>query len=325
MSSLIREIGGYPPLELPCRRPHPHDGATGYQSARAALAALLASMPDVRRVWMPAYVCDSMLSSLEFSAKECVFYHLQDDFQIGPEVELQDGDLLLFVDYFGVCGKAVAEVLGRFPRDRVVIDCSQAFFQQAQPCLATLYSPRKFFGVPDGGLLVTAQKMRQPALRDDRSSTRMRHLVTRLSSSAAEGYASFKDAEASLVDPDPRRISILSERLLQSIDYEGVQNRRGENFRFLHEQLGSENQLKLDEYCDAPLCYPFLPRANIDKRCLADLGIFVPTYWSEVADRPNLSQFEQRLLLGMLALPIGQVLDVPADLEFIVESVREML
>lgn len=274
---------------------------------------------------MPAYVCDSILSSLEFSAKECVFYHLQDGFQIGPEVTLEESDLLLFVDYFGVCAEAVARVLERFPWDRVVVDCSQAFYQRAQPCLATLYSPRKFFGVPDGGLLVTAHNMRPPALRDDSSNTRMHHLVTRLSGSAAEGYASFKDAEASLVDPAPRCISILSERILQSIDYEDVQSRRSDNFRFLHDQLGSENQLALDGPCNAPLCYPFLPRVNIDKRRLAELGIFVPTYWPEVADRPNLSQFERRLLHGMLALPIGQVLDVPADLEFIVESVREML
>lgn len=325
MNSSTREIGGYPPLELPRGLAFPYPGAMRYQSARASFTALLAHMPSVRTIWMPAFICDSMLSAVEAAGRNYRFYHLEEGFRVPRGVELADSDLLLFVDYFGTCSQPVSQVLGHFPADQVVIDCSQAFYQEPRPCLATLYSPRKFFGVPDGGLLCTALEIPPATERDSGSIKRTDHLLQRLAHSAAAGYASFQQAEASLADPAPKAMSLLTERLLESIDYEDARARRNANFRFLHERLGDRNQLAVNCSSDAPLCYPFLAPRAIDKRRLAQLGMFVPTYWPEVAGRPGISTFEQDLLERLVALPVSQALTAPGDVEFIVESVGGML
>ena len=93
MSSLNRPaIGGYPELELPQKEQMLHKGALQYQSARSAFTALLQNMPRVRRVWMPTYICDSMLAPIKFIGKECVFYNIDKQFNTTNEIQLKERD-----------------------------------------------------------------------------------------------------------------------------------------------------------------------------------------------------------------------------------------
>ena len=66
-------------------------------------------------------------------------------------MQLREGGWLLYVNYFGICQHQERQVLERFGASRVVLDRSQAFFADPIDCLATIYSPRKFFGVPTEG------------------------------------------------------------------------------------------------------------------------------------------------------------------------------
>lgn len=309
-------IGGYCPLELPLRNQTFHQGALQYQSARAAFAALLQNMPEVSRVWMPAYICDSMLAPIEFSGKECLFFHIDEKFNIATDIQLQKNDLLLYVNYFGICRSAVHRVLEKFNREQVIIDCSQAFFDAPYDCLATIYSPRKFFGVPDGGLMVTKRAIVPPHEQDNDSFLRMEHLITRLAVSAEAGYASYQRAEASLENCLPKVMSELTQKLLAAIDYSAVRKKRLENFHVLHEALGSENQLNIDSTTETPLCYPFLPARKIDKRSLAEKKIYIPTYWPDALERGLFCKFESELSGQLIAISCGQTLG-KKDIEII--------
>lgn len=226
MSSHInRVIGGYFELELPKIKAEKYPDAVKYQSARAAFFALLQQIPDIKRVWAPTYICDSMLAPIYAAGKELAFYSINEKFRINEPIKLDRDDLLLYVNYFGVCGENVGEILKRYSPDQVVIDCSQAFYSGPYDCLASIYSPRKFFGVPDGGLLVTRLVMSLPQEQDQGSANRMKHLIKRLAFSAEDGYASYKSAEESLCDLTPKIMSALTMRLLESIDYEGVEKK----------------------------------------------------------------------------------------------------
>ncbi|MEG0937454.1 MAG: hypothetical protein RSE32_03660 [Comamonas sp.] len=321
MSSSNSAIGGYLQLETPQQKRTWHQGALQYQSARAAFCSLLQSMPNVSRVWMPAYICDSMLSPIKFSGKEFVFFHINEKFDIATKIELEKNDLLLYVNYFGGCEPNIHRILEKYNRQQVIIDCSQAFYAGPYNCLATIYSPRKFFGVPDGGIMFSNREITPVIEQDEDSISRMDHLIARLALSAEMGYASYQRAEASLENCSPKKMSVLTQKLLESIDYLAVQKCRLRNFSILQKALGDKNQLNFDFSTITPLCYPYLPKNLISKNHLAENSVFIPTYWQDALNRNELNEFESTLASRLVAIPCYQGL-VESDIEILIEEMN---
>lgn len=291
-----------------------------FQSARAAFAALLhATSP--RAVWMPTYICDSMLQPVLQAGIPVRYYALRPNFHVGEQFGPEEGEILLYVDYFGICASAEAATRERFGGPRLVLDHSQAFFSGPDAaCLATIYSPRKFFGLPDGGLICTRAAITLPAETDSASLGRSQHLLLRHAGPATEGYEAFKRAEASLDECTPRRMSRLTSHILSSIDFDGVKARRNFNFEYLHDRLGGTNELKIEfRPVNGPLCYPMLTKASTRERLLRN-EIFVPTYWPEVRGRAAPGSFERELAERCLPLPCDQRY-TPAMLERVVDVV----
>ena len=319
MNRTNEAIGGYFELELPAASLPRHPQARHYQSARAALSALLQHITSVQRVWVPRYICNAMLAPVRAAGKEICFYSVDEHLAVSGEVTLRSGDLLLYVNYFGVCSSQVDALLLRFNPEQVVLDFSQAFYAEPRRCLATIYSPRKFFGVPDGGLLVTALPISPPAVQDNGSEDRMRHLIKRLGAEPEAGYADFKRAEESLDDMAPKRMSVLTEKLLRSIDHEATRHVRNENFQYLRRALDPSNTLALPDHVDGPMCYPHMPRQAIPRDRLIQSRVFVPTYWPDVLERVDEGTFEVALVNRCLPIPcdqryspdsLGRILDV---------------
>ena len=299
-------IGGYMELHIPKARLDLYPDALAYQSARAAFLALL-RQGKPRRVWMPKYICGSMFDPLVKAGIECESYSIDNNLAISSRIELSDDDWLLYVNYFGICSQNVDRILEQYNPLRVVLDQTQAFFIPPRDCLATIYSPRKFFGVPDGGLLFSKLQMSLPDEEDISSFSRMNHLLKRLSLSPEDGFLDYQKADESLQDIEPRRMSRLTQRILLSNDCEDARKRRNMNFAYLHKHLEQYNMIKLDVYCiNGPLCYPFMT-SNTDLRYkLFTERIFVPTYWPDVLERTNIDDVEHRLSAECLALPIDQ-------------------
>ena len=253
-----KAIGGYFELELPQHRKHLYPDAIRFQSARAAFYALIMEGRP-KRVWMPTYICDSMLAPLKATETEIVFYDIDSGLGVSNDVQIEADDWLLYVNYFGMCTTQEDELLKRFNSSQLIFDHSQAFFSPPRDCLATIYSPRKFFGVPDGGLLLTSLSVIEPAEIDSGSVARCTHLLKRLDGTPEVGYQAFKNAEETFCDMQPRRLSLLSDHLLSSIDYEACKKQRNANFHFLHDQLSHLNNLNLHmPHIDGPMCYPLL-------------------------------------------------------------------
>ena len=303
---LPKAIGGYFELEFPLQRKRLYPNVRGFQSARAAFYALLVEgRPN--RVWMPKYICDSMLAPLTANETQIVFYDLDSGLGVSNDVQIEDDDWLLYVNYFGVCTTQEYELLKRFSSSQLIFDHSQAFFSPPGDCLATIYSPRKFFGVPDGGLLLTSLDVMMPEEIDAGSLARCTHLLKRLDSAPEAGYEDFKNAEETFCDMQPRRLSLLTDRLLTSIDYEACKKQRNVNFNFLHDQLNHLNDSNFDmSRIDGPMSYPLLiDDATIREYLLAN-RVFVPTYWPEVSGRVKSGSFERYLLDKCLPLPCDQ-------------------
>ena len=299
-------IGGYFSLELPKLKEHYHPELLNFQSARAGFYALLeAGSPS--KVWMPHYICDSMLSPLHEIGVPVSFYSLNSDFSIKDDIKLLDGEWILYVNYFGICGAEQNRLLSKYPKEQIVFDHSQAFFQKPLDCLATIYSPRKFFGVPDGGMLSTQLEIRSDLVRDESSYDRTKHLLKRACFTPEKGYADYQVAESTLQNFQPKSMSVFTDHLLKTIDYSTVKKQRNSNFWYLHETLASVNKIQIDRtYVDGPMVYPFLTDDINLKFELIRERVFVPTYWPEVGRRSNSGVFEHKLLAGLNALPCDQ-------------------
>jgi hypothetical protein len=303
---MSKAIGGYFEWELPSNRGEFYPGAYRFQSARAAFMALL-SLRKPTRVWMPWYICDSMIEPVRMTGVALARYAVDATLDIRDRFTLHDDEWLLYVNYFGVCDANVDHVLDSFPRRQVVIDNSQAFFSQPGDCLATIYSPRKFFGVPDGGYLITDLPVPEPNSDDIGSVTRCAHLLKRLAGEPEAGYQDYHLAEESLLGQTPRRMSQLTNRVLSTIDYTFVRSRRQDNFAVLHEELGRANQFSLElKNGTTPLCYPFLGAPKGSRERLIAQRIFVPTYWPDVIINDDAPAFERSFANSCLHLPCDQ-------------------
>jgi hypothetical protein len=302
----IDAIGGYFELELsPHKRLH-HSHAIKYQSARASFSALLRTGKP-NKVWVPHYICESMLAPLKATETQHAFYAINSDFDIAENIEIGEFDWILYINYYGICNQASERVLKKFPPMQIVMDHSQAFFTPPKDCLATIYSPRKFFGLPDGGLLVSNMPVHQTIGIDQGSEQRTTHLIKRLAGGAEYGYDEYKKAEESLSDTAPLRMSDLTQKLLSGIDFKSAKKRRNENFKYLARKLGGLNELNINlSDIDGPLCYPFLNSKVGIREHLIKNRVFVATYWPDAISRVAELEFEGTLVKKMLPIPCDQ-------------------
>lgn len=120
-------------------------------------------------------MCDSNDQVLAENGVEVIYYSIGLDFK--PKMKEWDGWLYL-VNFYGQLSNEYILSLG----NNVIVDNAQAYFQDPLPGIDTLYTCRKFFGVPDGAILYTDKfiKIKQK----DESYKRMNFLLGRFERTA---------------------------------------------------------------------------------------------------------------------------------------------
>jgi hypothetical protein len=189
----------------------------------------------------------------------------------------------------------------------LIIDNSQAFFSKPMTGVDTFYSPRKFFGVPDGGYLYTDTKL-DIKIEQDFSWNRMDHLTIRIDRSAEEGYSYFLRSNQEMINQPIKVMSKLTLALLSSISYMAAQKIRYQNFLCLHEKLNSNNLLDIETLdLKAPMIYPFLcdDGERLKKKLISN-KIFVATYWKNNIIKVGNNSNEAYIISNLVPLPIDQ-------------------
>lgn len=130
-----------------------------FLNARSAIAGVINSLRP-STVWLPAYLCTSILDALSFCKTPFRFFPVDESLGIkdaGWTSEVRPGDIVVIIDYFGFCE---SQWVYRAIEDKgawVLEDASQALLSSCtgQHSHFVVYSPRKFVGVPDGGILLS--------------------------------------------------------------------------------------------------------------------------------------------------------------------------
>lgn len=309
----MKEIGGYFGLENFSGEQY-HKGLLALNSGRNALAYLIRAR-RIRKLYIPYFLCDSVSGVCRREGCPVEYYRIGRDFSPLFDQTLAEGEWLYIVNYYGqITNEQVLEMKARW--GSIIFDNVQAFFQKPVSGVDTVYSCRKFFGVPDGAYLATDA----PAivLPLDVSKDRMKHVLGRYEGAASDYYGDFKGNDHGFIDLEIRSMSRLTQNLLNAVDYDAVRRKRDENFEYLHGALGRHNRLTLS-VPDGAYMYPFYCEKGMDiKRKLAQKKIYVATLWPNVLEYAGTQ--EKDYAENILPLPCDQRYDV-SDMERIIEEI----
>lgn len=297
-----------------------HEDGVLLNLGRNAFRYILLSLPDeVEKLYIPYYTCPVVWEHLFFSGK-LYFYRIDINFEIAEDIELGKHDYIVVNNYFGIKDLYVAQLSKKYG-NHLIIDNAQAFFAPVIPETYAFYSPRKFFGVPDGGVAYVANRANPVRCEEqDDSSDRLKHLQLRMEKGAESGFATYQLNEAKLDKLPMKLMSNYTHEVLQGIDYAEVVEKRRTNYKMLHEALGAMNELPLPEMDSfvCPMVYPFIPKSgntNLRKQ-LQEQRIYTATYW------PNLSKMNHDTLEKCLA---KKIIPLPIDQRYNEEDMKRII
>lgn len=298
-----KAIGGYFELELPQYEEY-HKDAIRLNSGKNCLEYILLCR-KYRKVYLPYYTCDVVLKPFHKFGIAYQFYHINLQFEINDKIELKNNEALLYTNYYGLKQRYVEQLAKKYGRN-LIIDNSQAFYAKPLEGIDTFYTCRKFFGVPDGAYLYNDAKPLE-GLQRSVSFNRMAQLIKRIDLSPKAGFEDFHQAEELLSKDEIMIMSLFTERVMTSIDYQQTALKRRANFMQLHDYLLMSNMLHLSLEPDTvPMVYPYLTDKEGLRQYLIQNKIYIAKYWPNVDDWVKNNSVESKLANYLIPLPIDQ-------------------
>ena len=309
---IVEAIGGYFSWEFPVtKKEFPHDKGFLVNSGHGALQLILRGIGKISKLWIPYFTCDIVPDALKLINVPYSFYHLNFDLEIESFPKLKDDEYLLYTNYFGIMDSYVSILIKQYG-SKLIIDNAQAFFCSEFKECHQIYSPRKFVGVPDGGIAVSPLKLDTDELPLNDASNHSLHLLLRSEGKVSEGYKLFKNNDNALRDLPLAKMSQLTYKILNSLDYQEIIKIRKDNYNHLHSKLSSHNmfsrllQIRGIKTFACPMVYPFYTNDVTLRSRLINSNIFVAQYWPNVLQWCAPSDYEYALYHYVIPIPIDQ-------------------
>lgn len=311
MTPQYRAIGGYFEWEFPLLKEFTlHKEAVFLNSGRHALEYILRGLKNVMRIYIPYYTCDAVVQPLYRLQIPYSLYHINEDLEIRENLTLKDGECLIYTNYFGIKDEYIKHIAEKYGA-KVIIDNAQALYCPAY-AKHQIYSPRKFMGVPDGGLAITAVEDYSDTLPQATSYDRCMHLLKRTELAPCEGYNDFKEVSQKIAVSPVSQMSEISKKIITSVDFDVIRKQRFKNFMQLHEALAPTNKLSdlltrsLDDSCSCPMVYPYWTDSKELRSRLIKEHVFIATYWPNVFEWTSSGMLENEFANNLLAIPCDQ-------------------
>jgi hypothetical protein len=305
----LKAIGGFFEIESRgCADGSYHEGSPSFANGRSALYQILKIKPATK-IYLPYFICDSVIEPIARLCMQIEFCSIDSEFEFSNLPVISENEFLLAVNYFGIKGEYISSLCETYG-ERLIVDNTQAFFRKSEINSFSFNSCRKFFGVPDGSYLYLP-----PAFDSciERNSGKNVDFITdhlylkKNSGDSDEALARYRHNET-LQKISEKRMSDISQDVLNHIDYVSVVKRRKENFDFLNESLKEHNIFKVSRgKNDVPFCYPFQGDRIIPFEFFWGKKIFAPMLWPECQTRlvdDHKFIFERKVLKHLIPLPI---------------------
>lgn len=310
-------------------------------SGRGALSLLLEQVnPSLRRVLLPAYICESVILPFEKAGFELSYYNV--DKQFTPDdielIKSANIGIFLHMGYFGYQTNAIlAEIVSELKSKSVIVieDVTHTLFSNHNLIVNDFVfgSIRKWFGIPSGGFMASDKNMNYELPNDSSDFIDLRvrslnekfeYIISRNISKKARYLSGFKAAEQ-ILDEDVKAFKIdeISENLIQGLDDELLQNRRRTNYEALINGLddlsGIEVIFSKLENNMTPFFFPIYIKNNRNelRRYLTKQDIYCPVHW------PISKQLKGHMSNGTKEI-YNSILSIPCDQRYLVEDMTRV-
>lgn len=315
----MKEIGGYIELDSYQGKMLYNDGIK-LNCGRNALAYLIEAK-NIRCIAMPKFMCNSCDDVLKKYHVQVKYYSIGQDFK--PLIhDRSEEEYLYIVNFYG---QLTNEYLKNCVKKnkKIIVDNTQAYFQEPLNGVDTLYSCRKYFGVADGAILYTDANIGRKLIVDE-SFERIRFLLGRYERSASEFYAEYVENNRLFAMEPIKKMSKLTINMLNGLDYNFIKDVRKSNFTYLHKKLGEINQLEVGTN-DGPYMYPlYIKSGEYIRKKLQERKIYIPILWPAVFDKCGEEELEYDLAKNILPLPVDQRYTLE-DMQYIINKINENL
>lgn len=321
----MKEIGGYFELELRRQSHFLHDDGILLNCCRGALEYIFRANDSISKIWIPFFTCDVVKEPIGKLNIPIEYYRINENLEIVEDIRLKEDEFLLYTNYFGIKDQYVSYLSSKYG-NQLIVDCAQAWYAPPFGNSNYAYSPRKFLGIPDGGVAYCTKQLTLEGYPIDVSYDRFSHLLKRIDLTPSEGYKDFRDNAHKLNGQGIKKMSNLTKSLLQSIDYDAICEKRKGNFSLIHSELGALNRLKMpsiDTYA-CPMTYPLWYNKEGLKDYLIKNKIYVATYWPNVLSEMDKNTLEYDLVSNLVHIPIDQRYD-NSDMMKIVKLIKEWM
>lgn len=318
-----REMGGYLPFEMHPGKDFFSEIDESYilrtNSAKSAITAAIQSLkPD--HIYVPYYCCSGVTHEILNQGVNVIYYHLTPD--LLPEIDhIEPNSAVHLINYFGMMHDRVVQYAETV--ETVILDQSHSFFSHPvmRPGVYNIYSCRKFFGVPDGGYLVSLD-CPHPELSPYRVSDHFEYLVRSSEFGQQSAYSDYQRANAAL-NGVYAAMSDMTASMMRTVDYRFVAARRRENFNVLHEHLSKYNRFDLSHIENPLYLYPLWLSTGI-REALVREKIYAPLLWSDLLADSFQGSIEFDLSDNIAFLPLDQRY-TPDDMLYLTGVVEECI
>lgn len=303
-----------------CTPPFLADNSLLLVNARSGIS-VLAELLSPTQAWLPTYLCGSMLQAVDGSATKIRFYEVNDDLVV-PSLDwladVQPGDLVILIDYFGFPCDSSCAIRAKEQGAWVLEDACQALLSAGvgQSSDFVLFSPRKFLGVPDSGILTLNCEADFPSINLSSppaawwlkalSATVLRREFD-LHGGNRRWFELFQEVEKEHPIGHYAMSELSRMLLIHGFDYPAIAQRRVDNYRFLAERLGDIALFPSLSPEVVPLGFPIRVR-NRDqiRQVLFEHEIYPPGHWPIQGIVPAEFRDSHRLSAEMMTLLCDQ-------------------
>ena len=321
-----------------------------YSLCREALCDIAHALEKTeKKVLIPAYTCQTVITPFEEAGWQCEYYSICRDLRIDTNnlfdsVEKYHPSLVVAHPYFGMdLNDEEMKALTAIKEQgiAIVLDLTQCLFSTKQYSFASFVvaSYRKWMPIPDGGymrIMTDTVKIAQPE-EENREFTdreleamylrgqyfgngeqRTKSISIRLSKSADH----LADSNIS-----PHKMSQVAYNLMQNENLEVNQQRRFVNYTYLYQNIRESDKVtkvckNIDEVTTAPLYFTiFVQDRPSLQRPLAQEAIYAPVIWPVEDERVLINDEVKYIYDHILAIPIDQRYD-ERDMQRVVEIVN---
>ena len=315
----MREFGGYIEIEHYKGNEY-HTGCLALNSGRNCLRYLIRAR-QIRKIMLPRLQCQVIEEVCRREGVQIQWYEVKALEKPYQDEQLEEEVFLYLINYYGQLEKNYLEKL-LAGHKRVIVDNAQDFFCGPIEGVDTIYTCRKFFGVPDGAYLYTDAQA-DFTLQADFSYDRMEFLLGRYECGAEKFYQNYRENEAWMDKQGLSAMSALTLNILRSIDYERVEQTRTSNAKRLDAGLGENNLLTVKNMTGAYLYPYFCADGEKLRKKLIERKIFVPVLWQNVLEDCDIDTAEYNFSKNMVPLPCDQRY-TENDMDEVIAAVKEL-